>query len=171
MKSVNAESAMRSRKIAGGGRISRRHSLITISVCAEPASTRRQTPAEATRELDGPAETLLDRLVETRAVVEEALRLYPPLAAISRVARSSDELAATPIRRGAMVVIAPYVLHRHRLWWEEPELFNPARFLPPSRARLCLHALRGRVACLRRLGVCLARGDDRRRGHYPRVRT
>jgi cytochrome P450 len=136
MKSVNAESAMRSRKIAGGGRISRRHSLITISVCAEPASTRRQTPAEATRELDGPAETLLDRLVETRAVVEEALRLYPPLAAISRVARSSDELAATPIRRGAMVVIAPYVLHRHRLWWKEPELFNPARVLPPSRASI-----------------------------------
>src|SRR4029077_1233521 len=84
-------------------------------------AARGRLMAEAARELDGPAETLLDRLVETRAVVGEALRLSPPLAAISRVARSSDELAATPIRRGAMVVIAPYVLHRHRLWWKEPE--------------------------------------------------
>jgi len=75
-------------------------------------------------------------LVETRAVVDEALRLYPPLAAISRVARNSDELAGTPIRRGAMIVIAPYVLHRHRLWWKEPEFFNPARFLPPARASI-----------------------------------
>jgi cytochrome P450 len=69
-----------------------------------------------------------------RLVVEEALRLYLPLAAISRVAGSADELAGTPIRRGAMVVIAPYILHRRRLWWKEPESFNPARFLPPTRA-------------------------------------
>jgi cytochrome P450 len=61
------------------------------------------------------AETLPDRSVETRAVVEEALRLYPPLALIARVARNADKLAGTPIGRGAMIVIAPYVLHRHRL--------------------------------------------------------
>jgi cytochrome P450 len=89
---------------------------------------------EAKRAFDGPLETLPDRLVETRAVVEEALRLYPPLAAISRVARSSDELAGAPIRRGTMIVIAPYVLHRHQKWWTDPEFFNPARFLPPARA-------------------------------------
>jgi cytochrome P450 len=108
----------------------------TLFLLSQSSAWRERLTAEATRELDGPAATLLDRLVETRAVVEEALRLYPPLAAISRVARSSDELATTPIRRGAMVVIAPYVLHRHRLWWNEPELFNPARFLAPSRASI-----------------------------------
>jgi cytochrome P450 len=108
----------------------------TLFLLSQSSAWRERLTAEATRALDGPAETLLDRLVETRAVVEEALRLYPPLAAISRVARSSDELAATPIRRGAMIVIAPYVLHRHRLWWKEPEFFNPARFLPPSRASI-----------------------------------
>jgi cytochrome P450 len=108
----------------------------TLFLLSQSSPWRERVIAEATRELAGPAETLVDRLVETRAVVEEALRLYPPLAAISRVARWSDQLAATPIRRGAMVVIAPYVLHRHRLWWTEPEFFDPARFLPPSRATI-----------------------------------
>jgi cytochrome P450 len=105
----------------------------TLFLLSQSPPWRERLVAEASRELDGPAETLLDRLVETRAVVDEALRLYPPLAAISRVARSSDDLAGTAIRRGAMIVIAPYVLHRHRLWWKEAELFNPARFLPPAR--------------------------------------
>jgi cytochrome P450 len=108
----------------------------TLFLLTQSSVWRERVTAEATRELARPAETLLDQLVETRAVVEEALRLYPPLAAISRVARSSDELAATPIRRGAMVVSALYVLHRHRLWWNEPEFFDPARFLSPSRVSI-----------------------------------
>jgi cytochrome P450 len=108
----------------------------TLFLLSQSSTWRERVAAEARRELDGPAETLPDRLVETRAVVEEALRLYPPLAAISRVALGCDELAGTPIGRGAMIVMAPYVLHRHRLWWKEPELFDPAKFLPPARARI-----------------------------------
>jgi cytochrome P450 len=107
-----------------------------LFLLSQSPAWRGRLVAEATRELDGPPETLPDRLVETRAVVEEALRLYPPLAAISRVARRSDELAGMPIRRGAMIVIAPYVLHRHRLWWNEPEIFDPNRFLPAARASI-----------------------------------
>jgi cytochrome P450 len=108
----------------------------TLFLLSRSPAWRERVAAEAARELAKPAEALPDCLVETRAVVEEALRLYPPLAAISRVANNADELAGTPIRRGAMIVIAPYVLHRHRLWWKEPEFFNPARFLPPDRARI-----------------------------------
>jgi len=108
----------------------------TLFLLSKSSAWRERVVEEATRELDGPAERLSDRLVETHAVVEEALRLYPPLAAISRVARGPDELAGMPIRAGAMIVIAPYVLHRHRLWWKDPELFNPARFLPAARASI-----------------------------------
>jgi cytochrome P450 len=108
----------------------------TLFLLSQSPPWRERLRAEATRELDGPVGTLPERLVETRAVVDEALRLYPPLAAISRVARKSDELAGTPIRRGAMIVIAPYVLHRHRMWWREPELFNPERFLPAARTSI-----------------------------------
>ncbi len=73
-------------------------------------------------------------LVRTRAVMEEALRLYPPLVAISREAAEADELAGARIGKGAMVVIAPYLLHRHRQLWERPDVFDPSRFLPEARA-------------------------------------
>jgi cytochrome P450 len=112
----------------------------TLFLLSRSPVWRERLVAEATRHLDEPADTLADRLVETRAVVEEALRLYPPLAAISRVAIGPDELAGTPIRRGEMIVIAPYVLHRHRLWWKEAELFDPARFLPGAGASINRYA-------------------------------
>jgi len=101
---------------------------------------RERVAAEAEREMRCPSERLAERLPETRAVVEEAIRLYPPLVAISRQANGPDELAGHPIRRGAMVVIAPYVLHRHRLLWERPDIFDPERFLGPARDRIDRYA-------------------------------
>jgi cytochrome P450 len=78
----------------------------------------------------------LDRFVVTRAAIEEAIRLYPPIAAISRVAIDADELAGEIIGRGTMVVVAPYVLHRHRLLWNDPDAFDPSRFLPEARTKI-----------------------------------
>jgi cytochrome P450 len=76
-----------------------------------------------------------EALVQTRAVVEEALRLYPPIIGITRTALQRTELAGRTIERGTMVIIAPYVLHRHRLLWRDPDLFDPSRFLPgPAKA-------------------------------------
>jgi cytochrome P450 len=91
--------------------------------------------AEARRELapGRPREGAADRLIETRAVVEEAIRLYPPLAAISREAIAADELAGEAIAAGTTIVIAPYVLHRHRRLWDDPDVFDPTRFLPGAR--------------------------------------
>jgi len=91
--------------------------------------------AEARRELatGRPRDGAADRLIETRAVVEEAIRLYPPLAAISREAIAADELAGETIAAGTTVVIAPYVLHRHRRLWDDPDVFDPTRFLPGTR--------------------------------------
>ncbi|HEY2444228.1 MAG TPA: cytochrome P450 [Rhizomicrobium sp.] len=77
-----------------------------------------------------------DRLATTRAVIEEALRLYPPIAAISRVAIKADRLAGCPIGAGTMVIVAPYVIHRHRLIWEHPDEFDPERFLGENRMRV-----------------------------------
>jgi cytochrome P450 len=89
--------------------------------------------AEAAREMAGPLDRAADRMVETRAVIEEAMRLYPPLAAISREAIGTDEIAGHPVAPGCTVVIAPYLLHRHRRLWERPDVFDPRRFLPGAR--------------------------------------
>ena len=101
---------------------------------------RERIVEEAERALGSPAETLAERLIETRAVIEEAVRLYPPLVAISRAAIEPDELAGRRIRRGAMVVIAPYVLHRHWLLWDRPDIFDPTRFLDGGRERIDRYA-------------------------------
>ncbi|MBX6328259.1 MAG: cytochrome P450 [Pseudolabrys sp.] len=94
---------------------------------------RARLQAEADREIRPGVDVVVDRLVETRAVLDEANRLYPPIAAISRQALADDVLAGVPIRRGTMIVIAPYVLHRHRKLWAKPEVFDPRRFLPGAR--------------------------------------
>jgi cytochrome P450 len=98
-----------------------------------PVWTERVT-AEAVREIGGPISEMADRLVVTRAVIDESLRLYPPISAISRVAKGPDELAGVAIKRGSMVVIAPWVLHRHRRLWRDPDHFDPNRFLGAARA-------------------------------------
>src|SRR5579862_1427580 len=81
----------------------------------------------------GPVAGLAERLTETRAVIDEAIRLYPPIAAISRVAMGPDELAGERVKRGTLIVIAPYVLHRHKLYWRDPNVFDPNRFLGKAR--------------------------------------
>jgi len=87
------------------------------------------------RDLDlGPelAVEALPRLAFTRAVVDEALRLYPPAFIIVRQAINADQVAGVAIPKGSMVSVAPWVLHRHVRLWKDPEAFNPSRFLAQS---------------------------------------
>jgi len=76
----------------------------------------------------------LPTLVYTRAVVQEALRLYPPAFTLVRQARHADTAGGIAIPARAIVMIAPWVLHRHRRLWDRPEQFHPARFLPGAPA-------------------------------------
>jgi cytochrome P450 len=94
---------------------------------------RERVHVEADREFAGPEAGMADRLVETRAVIEETIRLYPPIAAMSRVAVGRDELNGEQVRPGSLIVISPYVLHRHRRLWDRPDVFDPRRFLGPAR--------------------------------------
>jgi cytochrome P450 len=101
---------------------------------------RERVADEAKREFAGAIETLADRLIETRAVIDETLRLYPPIAALSRAALAPDELAGVAIKAGALVVIAPYVLHRHRSLWDRPDVFDPGRHLNGGREKIDRYA-------------------------------
>jgi cytochrome P450 len=95
---------------------------------------RQRVEAEVDRELSGSTAGLSDRLVETRAVVEDTIRLYPPIAAISRVALDHDDLSGERVRPGSLIVISPYVLHRHRSLWLRPDEFDPHRFIGENRS-------------------------------------
>ncbi len=101
----------------------------SLFLLSQSAEWRERVAAEACREFDGPVAGLAERLIETRAVIDEAIRLYPLIAAMSRVGIGEDTLHGMQVKRGTMIVIAPYVLHRHQLYWRDPDGFDPGRFL------------------------------------------
>lgn len=74
-----------------------------------------------------------DRLPWTRAVIEEAMRLFPPAPLLTRAATQPDEVAGRQITPGTVMLIAPWVVHRHRRLWDQPDAFRPERFLPGAR--------------------------------------
>jgi unspecific monooxygenase len=104
-------------------------------VAAAPAVQKRLAAEVAAFDLgpDNAAEAL-PQLIYTRAVVQEALRLYPPAFTLVRQARQADNAGGVPVPAGGIVFISPWVLHRHRRLWAQPEVFDPARFLPGVRA-------------------------------------
>jgi cytochrome P450 len=71
----------------------------------------------------------LDKLSYTRMVIDEAMRLYPPAPMLTgRVALADDEFCGRPIVKGTQIAILPWVVHRHRTLWEDPDRFDPERF-------------------------------------------
>lgn len=68
------------------------------------------------------------RLTYTRMVLDESMRLYPPAWATSRAPAEDDEIAGYHIKRGSMLLLSPYVTHRHPDFWDVPDRFDPERF-------------------------------------------
>ena len=78
---------------------------------------------------DGPIDIeQVKQLTLTRNVFREALRLYPPLTFIPRVAAEATQIGPYKVKRGAMIMIAPWTIHRHRSYWRDPHAFDPDRF-------------------------------------------
>ena len=92
---------------------------------------QEQLAAEA-RQVSADGEADLDRLKFTRAVVDETMRLYPPAFLIARAAAGNDEVAGIPIKKHDVILIAPWLLHRHEKLWRDPNAFIPQRFLAPA---------------------------------------
>ena len=93
--------------------------------------------AELDAVLGGRAPTHADiaNLPYTRMVIEESMRLYPPAPGLAmRAAREADEICGHAVKKGQMVTVLPWVLHRHETLWDDPLRFDPQRFSPERSA-------------------------------------
>lgn len=70
------------------------------------------------------------KLTYTLAVIEEALRLYPPVPILSREAKGKDVIRGRQVPAGSIMLVVPWLLHRHKDFWDKPDHFIPERFLP-----------------------------------------
>ena len=118
------------------------------------------------------------------------MRLYPPAFLIARAAAAPDTIAGLPVRKNDVVLIAPWLLHRHEKLWRDPNAFIPERFMPPAPppdrfaylpfgvgARVCIGAhfalveatlaLARIIAAFRRRAARQDAGDAGRRGDDP----
>jgi cytochrome P450 len=81
----------------------------------------------------GSAPSDLTGLGYLRMVLEESMRLYPPVPIVSRDSIGPDTVGGIAIRPKTSVMIAPWILHRHRSLWNDPDYFDPERFAPGRR--------------------------------------
>jgi cytochrome P450 len=76
----------------------------------------------------------LDRLPVTRAVLKEAMRLYPPAPIMTRITGEDMQLGPETVHVGTFVVIPIFAVHRHKKLWDDPDRFDPSRFAPEREA-------------------------------------
>ncbi|MES2978747.1 MAG: cytochrome P450 [Pseudomonadota bacterium] len=70
----------------------------------------------------------LKQLELTWNVFRETLRLFPPVGFMVRESAKACTLRDKAVPQGASVLISPWLIQRHRLWWQEPDAFNPDRY-------------------------------------------
>ena len=103
----------------------------SLYLLALDPATQEQLAAEVkAATVDGALD--IERLKFTRAVVDETMRLYPPAFLIARAAGAADTIAGMPVKKNDIVLIAPWLLHRHEKHWRDPTAFIPTRFMPPA---------------------------------------
>lgn len=91
---------------------------------------QERAAAEASSVLSGRPATAadLDRMPFARQVLDETMRLFPPVGIVARSAAGPDVLAGREIRTGEIIFLAFYALQRHEMWWDRPHEFDPDNF-------------------------------------------
>jgi cytochrome P450 len=108
----------------------------TIMLLAHHPAVARRLEQEVDRVLGDRLPTLddLPRLPYTEMVVREALRLYPPVWAMSRRALSDYRAGPYLLPAGSVVIVSPAVTHRDPRWYPDPDRFDPERWAPEAMA-------------------------------------
>jgi cytochrome P450 len=111
--------------------------LYLLSESPELQDRLAEEARSALSHTDFAASPVSEQLPQLYAVLQESLRLYPPAPRFDRQAIGPDELYGATVEKGHIVSIWPWLLHRHRKLWDDPDAFDPERFLPckprPSR--------------------------------------
>jgi cytochrome P450 len=104
----------------------------TFYLLSTHPEVERRLRQEVDQALGGHLPTVADlpRLAYVTRVIKEAMRLFPPAWAISRRSIGADRFGPYPIPPKAFVLLCPYLTHRHPAFWDNPEGFDPDRFLP-----------------------------------------
>ncbi|MCB5205341.1 cytochrome P450 [Neorhizobium sp. T786] len=115
----------------------------TLYCVANSPHVRERMESEIDQVMASGAEPVewLDQMPMVKAAFEEALRLYPPAPSLNRAAIADDEWTSPDgktvrIDAGVTVLIMPWTLHRHELYWDNPRAFIPERFLPENRGKI-----------------------------------
>jgi cytochrome P450 len=108
----------------------------TLMLLAEHQPAQDRVRAELA-DHPGPVSMLAsrDRLPWTRAVVDEALRLYPPAWVLSRRSHAADVIGDLKVPAGTLAIMSPWVVHRRSGCWTDPLAFRPERFLDSGAGR------------------------------------
>jgi cytochrome P450 len=107
-----------------------------IYVLAAQAALQEEARAEAKAALAGDTATLADRLPLLRAIVEETMRLYPSALQLIRQAVADDDMLGVPVKKGELIFVYPWIVHRHHGLWDNPDHFDHRRFMPENKAKL-----------------------------------
>ena len=102
----------------------------TFYLLSQNPGVERQLRAELSAVPEG-APSTVEKFLHLKLptmVIQEAMRLYPPIWAMERRAITDDEIGGFHIPAGSSVVISSYVLHRHEKFWLNAERFDPTRF-------------------------------------------
>lgn len=107
----------------------------TVYCLAAQPALQEEARAEAVAALALPVAERAAALPLLHQILEESLRLYPPAPRFDREALGEDVLAGTMIAKGHLISIWPWVIHRHRALWVDPDRFDHTRFAPEARAK------------------------------------
>jgi cytochrome P450 len=108
----------------------------TLFLLSEQPDLQAEAAAEAEAALAGGEEDagLPERLPLLRRIVEESMRLYPPVPRFDRQALAADRIGDHDVEPGDIVSIWPWLIHRHCALWDDPDLFDADRFRPEAKA-------------------------------------
>ncbi|HEY1877052.1 MAG TPA: cytochrome P450 [Rhizomicrobium sp.] len=109
-----------------------------LYLLAHSSEWQHRVRAEVAHRLEGRAAGPedLDAMPLVEHVLDEAMRLYPPVGLLARTALAADQLCGRQVQPNDIVFLPIWALHRHELWWDRPNRFDPGRFAAENRGKL-----------------------------------